>query len=107
MRSGALKNLIEVQKPDGEQVDDFGTPVIGWSKFVTLRAEVIRRGAKEFLEGGGGHDAETVIFRTRMAEGITGQHRVLFGGAIYNIEEVSPLGRRAGLELGCTAERKA
>lgn len=103
MRSGALRSTIEIQSFTNA-VDDFGTPVMAWVKKATLRAEVQHQSAKEYLSAGA-HDEETVIFRTRHLEGVTGADRVIFRGEAFNIREVTPQGRQTGLELRCEKER--
>lgn len=102
MRSGKLKNQIEVQRV-AETVNDYGTPSRTWSTVYFLWAEVLTRTAEEFMREQGASTDELVTFRTRYAEGVRTGDRVQFKGRAYDIREVTPMDRDKGLELRCVA----
>ena len=50
----------------------------------------------------GASDEEAVIFRIRFVDGVTNADRVVWNGEPFNIRQVTPIGRRKGLDLRCT-----
>ena len=100
MRSGKLVHVIEIQRAS-VTVNDAGTPSSTWAKVATLRAELVERSTEEFLRNAGETSETTVVFRTRHLDGVTDEDRVSFDGAAYDIEEITRIGRRKGLEFRC------
>ncbi|MDM8167153.1 phage head closure protein [Roseovarius sp.] len=100
MRSGKLVHVIEIQRAS-VTVNDAGTPSSTWGKVATLRAELVERSTEEFLRNAGETSETTVVFRTRHLDGVTDEDRVSFDGAAYDIEEITRIGRRKGLEFRC------
>ncbi|MFC0199270.1 phage head closure protein [Paracoccus rhizosphaerae] len=83
-------------------VNDYGTPERGSTPTVaTVRAERIDQTTEEFLRGGGATDEETVVFRIRFVDGITSAGEVTWQGETFNIKQITPIGRRKGLDLRC------
>jgi SPP1 family predicted phage head-tail adaptor len=103
MRSGKLVHVIEVQRAT-TTVNAAGTPAQDWAKVAVLRAEVVERATQDFLENAGEASAARIVFRTRFYDGLLTTDRILFDGTTYEIEEVTRIGRRAGLEIRCREE---
>lgn len=100
MKSGKLIEVIQIQRAtDG--VNDYGTPVTAWATIATVRAERIDQTTEEFMRAFGASDEEAVIFRIRHLDGVSNADRVLWQGEPFNIRQVTPIGRRKGLDLRC------
>lgn len=100
MKSGKLIEVIEIQRAtDG--VNDYGTPETTWTPIANVRAERIDQTTEEFLRAFGASDEEAVIFRIRHLDGVSNADRVLWQGEPFNIRQVTPIGRRKGLDLRC------
>lgn len=102
MRSGALREVITIQRP-AETLNAYGTPELIWGDVATLRAELVRQEAEELIRSQGAVDEEMVVFRTRYLEGVTAADRVMWRGRAFNLKSVAELGRRRGLELRAVA----
>lgn len=100
MKAGRMVHVIEIQSAT-VAVNDAGTPTSTWTKFATLRAELVEQDTEEFLRGAGDTNVTALVFRVRYVDGITPSHRVSFDGTGYDIEQIVPIGRRNGLELRC------
>ena len=100
MKSGRLSTAIQIQRAT-VTLSEAGTPAETWAKIADLRAEKVEQSTTEFMRGFGASDESVVIFRARFFAGVTNADRVLWGGQAYNIKEVSPIGRRKGVELRC------
>lgn len=103
MKAGKLTHIIAIEAAT-TSVNDAGTPTSEWTTKATLRAELVEQSTEEFLGDGGATDEELAVFRTRYIEGVTNADRVVFEGRPYNIRQLTPLGRRVGLELRCMAQ---
>jgi len=101
MRSGRLDRRIVIQSVT-YAADEDGDQVPTWHDLAEVWAEVIRDSARDFLSAMTERIEHRVAFRIRWMEGLTPYDRVLYEGQVYGIEEVRPLGRRAGLELHTT-----
>ncbi|QBX35084.1 head-tail adaptor protein [Paracoccus liaowanqingii] len=85
-----------------DAVNDYGTPTTTWRPFASVRAERIDQTTEEFMRSFGASDEEAVVFRIRHLDGISNADRVLWRGEAFNITQVTPIGRRKGLDLRCT-----
>jgi SPP1 family predicted phage head-tail adaptor len=104
MRAGRLDREIQIQS-FGNTVEPDGTPVEHWALVATVRAQLVQMSTEEYLRAYGETEALAVIFRTRWLDGVTTQHRVVYGGRNLDIREVKEIGRRRGLELRCEEVR--
>lgn len=102
MKAGKMVHVIEIQQA-ATSVNAAGTPVQSWSKFATLRAELIELTTEEFLRNAGDTNVTTLAFRTRYVAGITTDNRISFDGEAFDIEQIVTIGRRRGLEFRCNA----
>ncbi|SFP62643.1 phage head closure protein [Tranquillimonas alkanivorans] len=103
MRAGKLTHVIKVQQYDASAVNEYGTPVPTWTDLATLRAEVVEQTAEEFIRDARATTETAIVFRTRFLDGVKTADRVRFDGTDFNIREVTPIGRRKGMELRCIA----
>ena len=103
MKSGKLTESIEIQRGT-DSMNDYGTPSTVWRPFATVRAERIDQTTEEFLNTAGVTDEEAVVFRIRFVDGIGNVDRVVWKGEAFNIRQVTPIGRRKGLDLRCTRQ---
>lgn len=102
MRAGRLTEVIVIERASFV-VNAAGTPVETWTPIVTLRAEKIEQTTTEFIRNFGSNVESLMIFRARFTDGITIADRVKWNGQAFTIREVSPIGRRKGLEIRCIA----
>lgn len=100
MKAGQLNDEVQIERFTNA-VDDYGTPTQTWARIATLRAEKVEQTTTEYIRNFGASDEELVIFRTRFFDGITNADRVIWQGQPFNIKQVSPIGRRKGVELRC------
>lgn len=101
MKSGRLTDTIQIEHAT-DIVDDYGTPATAWRPFASVRAERIDQTTEEFMRNFGASDEEAVIFRIRHLDGVTNADRVMWQGQPFNIRQVTPIGRRKGLDLRCS-----
>lgn len=102
MRAGRLDRTITIER-QAETVTPSGSVVTAWTNVATVRAEIVRQSASEFLTGFGEAENGTVIFRVRYLAGITTADRIVFDGVAHDLKEVAEIGRRRGLELRAVA----
>lgn len=102
MRAGKLDRTISIERKT-ETVSPTGAVVSAWLNIATVRAEIVTQSASEFLTGFGEAENGTVVFRVRYLAGITTADRVSYAGQVYDLKEVTEIGRRRGLELRAVA----
>ena len=102
MRAGKLDRIIVIQRVV-TTVDEYGTPVEGWTTVATVRAQLVQSTTEEFMRTFGITSDTLAIFRIRYRDGITNANRVTYGERTFDLKEVKELGRREGLELRCVA----
>jgi len=100
MTAGKRKYQIEILG-ETTTLNAAGTPASSSFSKAVLRAEIIRQGTEEFIRDSGASDETVIVFRTIWAGEVTPADRVSFGGTVYNLREVVPLGRRHEIELRC------
>lgn len=100
MKSGRLVETIRIERAS-TAINDAGTPVETWARLAVLRAERVDQTTEEFIRGYGASDEELVMFRCRFFDGITNADRAIWRGQAFNIKQVTPIGRRKGVELRC------
>lgn len=101
MKARRLTHVLTIQRA-ATTVDDMGTPVTGWTDHATLRAERVEQSTAEFIRNYGAADETVAVFRTRYLAGVTNADRIGFSGEVFNIKEITILGRNRGLEFRCT-----
>lgn len=99
MRAGKLDRTITIRRKWHEAVSPTGAAVSSWVDIATVRAEIVTQSASEFLTGFGEAENNTVVFRIRHRADITITDRIAYGGWLYDIKEMTEIGRKRGLEL--------
>jgi SPP1 family predicted phage head-tail adaptor len=102
MRAGKLDRTITLERKS-ETVSETRTVVVTWTNIATVRAEIVTQSASEFLTGFGEAESGTIVFRIRYLAGITTADRVSYAGKVYDLKEITEIGRRRGLELRAVA----
>lgn len=102
IRAGKLDRTIAIERKS-ETVSETGAAVATWMNIATVRAEIVTQAASEFLTGFGEAENGTIVFRVRYLPGITTADRVSYGGKVYDLKEITEIGRRRGLELRAVA----
>lgn len=101
IKAGKLDRQITITR-ETETVAASGAVSKAWATVATVRAELVQRGADEYLAGFGEAETGGAVFRIRYLAGLTTGDRVTFDGETYDIDEIAELGRRRGLELRCS-----
>lgn len=99
----ALVYTIAIQRA-ATTLSAAGSPATAWADLVTLRAGIADPVTEEIQRAGGMGDERPVTFRTRYVDNITPADRILFCGRRYDINSVTMIGRRRGLEIRATAK---
>lgn len=102
MRAGRLDRIITIQRV-GTTVDDYGTPVEGWTTVATVRAQRVKLTMEEFLRAFGSTSEAVAVFRVRHMDDLTLADRITCEGETFDLKSIEPLGRREGLDLRCIA----
>lgn len=102
MRAGKLDRIITIER-QVETVKPSGAVASTWTKFATVRAEIVQQSATEFLTGFGEAESGSIVFRIRYVPSISTADRVTYAGTAYDLKEVTEIGRRRGLELRAVA----
>lgn len=103
IRAGKLDHQITIERQT-ETVWASGTVSKDWAPVTTVRAELVQRGADEYLTGYGEAENGNAVFRIRYLAGITTADRVSCDGITYDIDEIAELGRKRALELRAVAK---
>ncbi len=98
IRAGKLDRQITIER-EVETVAASGAVSKTWAPVATVRAELVQQSTEEFLTGFGEAEGGNVVFRIRYLAGITTAHRVIYAGAVHDLEEIAEQGRRRALEL--------
>jgi SPP1 family predicted phage head-tail adaptor len=98
LRAGKLDRLITLERKS-ETVSHSGAVVSVWAEIATVRAELVQQSADEYLSGYGEAEQGNLVFRIRWMDGITTADRVTYEGAALDIDQITELGRKRGLEL--------
>ncbi|MBA8844382.1 SPP1 family predicted phage head-tail adaptor [Ochrobactrum sp. RH1CCR137] len=101
MRAGKLDRVIVIQRHMVIGDDGMGNEILGWGDLVTLRAQIVTASTEEFIRSYGIANDAVMIFRTRYYPSIDPADRIRFDGRLYDIKEVTLIGRNRGLELRC------
>lgn len=102
IRAGKLDRTIIIERKS-ETVSETGAVVSAWLNIAMVRAEIVTQSASEFLTSFGEAENGTIVFRIRYLADITTADRVSYAGQVYDLKEVTEIGRRRGLELRAVA----
>ena len=103
IRAGKLDRQITIERQT-ETVAASGAVSKDWATVATVRAELVQRGADEYLAGFGEAETGSAVFRIRYLTGITTADRVTCDGVTYDIDEIAELGRKRAFELRTVAK---
>ena len=103
IRAGKLDRQITIERQT-ETVAASGAVSNTWAPLATVRAELVQRGADEYLAGFGEAETGNAVFRIRYLAGITTADRVICDGVAYDIDEIAELGGKRALELRTVAK---
>lgn len=101
IKAGKLDRQITIERQT-ETIAPSGAVSKAWTVIATIRAEVLQIGAQEALTSFGAADGGKAVFRIRYLPGITTADRVVCGGVIFDLDTITEIGRRRGLELHCS-----
>lgn len=102
MLPGIFDRRVTIQSAS-ISLDGAGQPVQTWSDVVTvwMRIKPVK-GSERFVA----HQVvgkSVVTFEARYRTGVTVQHRLLYDGKAWDIQDVRQVGRKKGLEIDATA----
>lgn len=103
--AGARDRQITIQRStpttaaSGQQVDAWATLAIVWAEKRDIRGKTFFGASQEIAE-------RATTFRTGWLAGLSDvtSLRVLYDGLTYRVDGVAELGRRAGVDIMCTAQ---
>lgn len=90
MRAGKLRHRVRLQAFTTTVDPDTGYRDKAWADVATLWADVAPLSGREFIAAAATQSAVTARITIRHRAGVTNNHRILHGTAIYNIEAVLP-----------------
>lgn len=104
MQAGKLRHRVTLQEPVKVQNPTTGAVINTWRDVSTIWAEVSPLSAREFIAAQASQGEISTRITIRYRPGVTRKHRILFRGAIYNIEGVlpDPKSGREYLTLTCS-----
>lgn len=94
MRSGALRNVIDIQQATETGRNGLNEPIVSWTLWRQVFCEkTTRRGSERFDDGTNQRYAEAMFrFRCRYqdVDGIDATMRIVFEGQVYDIRAIMP-----------------
>ena len=101
MRPGLLNSRVVVQQQSTTQ-DALGQPVLSWSTFATLWADVRHTSGIEAIKDSAIASVVRASIRVRYRGDLTAAMRVIHGSTTYNIVAVLPdIGGKEYVDLAC------
>lgn len=103
IEAGKLDRTVQFERLV-ETVSASGAVAKVWTPFLTVRAEVRELRADEAATGFGEAERETVVFVVRWnPTPITTGDRVIHAGRVFDIHQITDLGRRDGWKISGVA----
>lgn len=102
MRAGKLDRTIAIERLTTAP-DDYGVEQETWTPIATLRAQLLRASRDERQHGAGASDDGAATFRVRYLAGLTLADRIIFEGEAYDVQGLTEIGRRRGLDIRAVA----
>lgn len=100
MRAGPLDRRIELQSRTTAK-DSYGEEVISFTSLAFVWASKRDERGREFLASNAERAEAMTIWAIRWRSDVKAQDRLVYATVQYDIESISELGRRDGLELIC------
>lgn len=88
MNAGDLIHTVQVQEKTTVTDPDYGSVTYAWATVLTVRAQVKTLSGRELAIVKGYSPTASVTVRMRYREGITSDHRLLFGNRVLYISSV-------------------
>lgn len=104
MRAGKLDRLIWIESPPEEQKDGAGAIRFDYHWDHPHRAQIIKRASEETQRPFGAYSESNITFRTRWISDLDLTYRIIFEDRIYEIKEITEIGRRRGLDIRAVAK---
>ena len=102
MQTGTLRHRVDIQQRTGT-LDTFGQAVQTWATLFTCWASIEDISGKELFASMAINSEISTHIYIRYRAGLTAAHRVLYQGAVYNIQAVvDATGRKRELHLMCS-----
>ncbi|MEW9522371.1 phage head closure protein [Agrobacterium radiobacter] len=102
MRSGKLDSKIKLQTSTHIVRED-GVPIMTWTDFATVRAEILQSGTEQFYRAYGSVEEGQTIFRIRHLSGLNTSMRIIFEDRNYDIRKINEIRRKRGYEITAVA----
>ena len=90
MKAGTLRHRVTIQQPVSAQNPTTGAETVTWQYFAQVWASVEPVSVREFVAAKSGQSEVMARIVIRYRPGIDATMRILFRGAVYNIEGVLP-----------------
>lgn len=100
--AGALDRRITLQERTDTR-DAAGEPIPAWTTLDTVWAALIPLTGREQFEAQQVNAQRPAKFQIRYRDDVTETMRISWDGEVWDINGISQIGRREGLELTCTA----
>lgn len=101
MQAGRLDRRIIIQEDTPTQ-DTYGDETSTWSTFATVWANVKSKSGKEYFNSDQVVAERSRIFKIRYLPGVNEQMRISYDSNFYDIQTVSEIGRKEGMEIIAT-----
>jgi SPP1 family predicted phage head-tail adaptor len=88
MKAGTLRHRVTIQQPVSAQNPTTGAETVTWQYFAQVWASVEPVSVREFVAAKSGQSEVMARIVIRYRSGIDATMRILFRGAVYNIEGV-------------------
>lgn len=98
MRAGKLDRRIVIQSASLAQ-NSVGEAVETWATWKTVWATVQDLRGREYFQSRAENAEVTTKFTIRHLDGLKAEMRISYDGDIYDIEHISHMGRRVGIEI--------
>lgn len=98
MRAGRLNRRITIQQVTETQ-DTYNAITRTWATYKTVWAEVVPKSGREYLNQAETVTQSDVLFRIRFITGVTTKMRISYDSNIYDIQSISEIGYKEGLEI--------
>jgi SPP1 family predicted phage head-tail adaptor len=98
MRSGKLDRRITLQTLTISR-DGYGATIETWTDLDTVWAEVVPLKGTEYFAAAQIVVEEQLKFRIRYRSDLTEKVRITYNGQTYDVQNITEIGRRQGLEL--------
>lgn len=104
MRAGRLDRRLTIQSRT-TAADAQGQQIETWSDVATVWASKRDLRGREYFAANATNADVSTTFEIRYRSDVTVLHRVVCEGTTYDVQQVSEIGRREGLQIICRAAK--